>query len=113
MTCRVASASISDRVPAGCTCCHCEAESPVSESSEDYPSDDCLCPNCICEGATLQGSLELPEANTRAAGFGYRSARIERDISIDIVLEFARVTQDCNCRISGRDARIAHHSWLI
>ena len=113
MSCQAATASVNDRVPAGCACCHCEAESPDSESSEDYPGNDCACPNCICEGATLQDSLELPDANTQAASFVHWSAGIERDISVEIVQEFARVTQDCDCRISGRDARIAHHSWLI
>ncbi len=113
MSCHVATASVKDRAPAGCACCHCEAESPVSESPEDYPSDDCLCPNCICAGATLQDSLELPAANTQAGSFGHLSASIERDISVEIVQEFARITQDCDHRTSGRDARIAHHSWLI
>jgi len=113
MSCQVAPANVNDRVPAGCSCCHCEAASPKSESSEDYPSEDCPCPNCICEGATLQDSLDLPDANTQPASFGHWSARIARDISVDIVQKFARIAQNCDCRKSGRDARIAHHSWLI
>ena len=113
MSCHVAAASVKECVPAGCSCCHCETASTKSESSEGYPGDDCPCPNCICEGATLQDGLELPDANTQPASNGHWTARLQRDISVEIVQGFARVTQDCDCRISGRDARIAHHSWLI
>ena len=113
MSCQSATASVNDRVPAGCSCGHCEVESPVSESSEDYPSDDCPCLNCICEGATLQDSLQLPDANTQTVSFGYWSAASERDVTVVIVQEFARETKDHNRYNCGRDARIAHHSWLI
>ena len=113
MSCRAAGAGVNDCVPAGCSCCHCESELPVSDSSEDDPSDHCSCPNCICEGATLQDILELPDANTQAASVGHWSARIERDISVGMVQESAGAAQDWDCRNSGRDARIAHHSWLL
>lgn len=113
MSCQAATASVNGGVPAGCSCCHCKPDSPVSESSEDSPSDDCLCPNCICEGATLRDSLELPGANTQEASFGYWSAASERDVTAVIMQEFARETKDDNRYNCGRDARIAHHSWLI
>lgn len=113
MSCQAATASVNGGVPAGCSCCHYKPDSPVSESSEDSPSDDCLCPNCICEGATLQDSLELPDANTQEASFGYWSAASERDVTAVIMQEFARETKDDNRYNCGRDARIAHHSWLI
>lgn len=113
MSCQGASASVNDCVPARCTCCQCEAESPASKSPEDYPSDDCPCLNCICEGATLQDSLQLPDANTQPASFGHWSARIERDSYVDVIREFARETHSGDRCVSGRDARIAQRSWLI
>ncbi len=113
MSCQLTNASVNDRVPAGCACGHCEVESPASESSEDSPGNDCSCPNCICEGATLQDSVKLPDANRQPGSFGHWSAPIERDISVEIVQDFARVTRDCDYRIAGRDARITYQSWLI
>ena len=118
VSCQAGATSVEDCATVGCCCCHSDTIPPVAESPEncppvDYPGDDCPCPNCICEGATLQDGLELPDANTQPASFGHWSARIERDISVDIAQEFARVTLDCDRLISGRDARIAHHSWLI
>ena len=61
----------------------------------------------------MQASLELPEANTRAAGFSNWSVRIECDIRVDIVRDVTRLIQNCDRRIFGRNARIAQHSWLI
>lgn len=113
MSCQAIAASVKDCVPAGCCCCHCESELPVSDSSEGYPSHQCSCPNCICEGATLQDILELPDANTQAASVGHWLARIELGIRVDMVQESAGAAQDWDRRNSGRGARIAHHSWLL
>ncbi len=113
MSCQPVAASVNDCVPAGCSCCHCESELPVSDSSEDYPNDHCSCPNCICEGATLQDILELPDVNTQAASVGRWLLRIERDINVEMVQESAGAVQDWDRRNSGRGARIAHHSWLL
>lgn len=113
ISCHVATANVKDRVPAGCACCYCEVEPPVLEPVDDYPSNDCACPNCICEGATLEDCLELPDANTQAASFCCWTARIERTISVAIWMESKRRSQDSDCRFAGRDARVAHHSWLI
>jgi hypothetical protein len=116
-SCQSDVASVDVRVPAGCSCCHGDITLPVSDSRDNCPPagaprNDCTCPNCICEGATLQDGLKLPNSNTQPLCFCQWSAEIERDISVAIVLEFARETQDCNRYHSGRDARIAHHSWL-
>lgn len=104
--------------PAGCSCCHCDVSSPISEVTDncppaDAPGNDCTCPNCICEGATLQDSIKLPNAETQQLCFYRGAAEIQLGIIVPVVLEFARETQDC-CRYHcGRDARIAHHCWLI
>ena len=55
----------------------------------------------------------MPNANTLPLCFCHWSAEIEREMGVAIVLEFARETQDGNRHHSGRDARIAHHTWLI
>lgn len=113
MFCQVATASVDDCPPDGCSCCRGEAKTPVSESSEDRPREDCTCPNCICEGATLQDILELPDASKQPASFDHWSAASERDVTVVIVQEFARETKDHNRYNCGRNARIAHQSWLI
>jgi hypothetical protein len=98
----------------GCSCCGgCDTESDAGEKSKDCPDDGCDCGNCICNGAITQNDADV----TAAVDFDFCVflAPIEVLLSSNTSLS-VYPNQDqrhAHRYLSGRDARIAHQSWLI
>lgn len=97
-----------------CCCGGCDTESNTAERSSDCPQDEgCDCGNCICNGAVITNDADIAaEVDPEFVVF---LTPIEVRLSGPISLT-ARVNHDQRCvhrYLSGRDARIAHQSWLI
>jgi hypothetical protein len=98
----------------GCSCCGgCEAEPDDGEKSSDCPDDGCDCGNCICHGAVTQNDVDL--ASAADLDFWVFLSPIEVRLSNDTSLRVSPTHNQLtgNSYLSGRDARIAHQSWLI
>ena len=98
----------------GCSCCGgCEAESDADKKSSDSPGDGCDCGNCICHGAVTQNDADV----IAAVNHDFREflspieVRLSNDTSLRVSSTDNQLTG--NGYLSGRDARIAHQSWLI
>lgn len=111
--CQITAADESDREEIGCLCCQPGATSQAPESSGELPGDDCTCPNCICEGATLESTPQPPEVEAYVIAWISLAIDAPATQSPAVRHPGALDLSDQPHRLAGRDARIAHQSWLL
>ncbi len=102
-----------DRAVTACPCCHDSGNSGKTEIPADAPSEDCSCPNCICEGATIQAGPEIPDHVPQLVCFVDWSVLVNGDVLRTTVQRSRSAGKSPPCSLYGRDALIAHQSWLI
>ncbi len=104
-----------------CSHCHEVPESDSPASNAPAPShNDCDCQACICEGAVVEADAEVPDQSLDAmplfswvppplATHALTGHDTARRIELLMRCSFASSRQ----LLSGRNARLAHQSWLI
>jgi hypothetical protein len=127
LRCLSCSANVADgevSASPACSCCsHCE-DSPNSDlPPSDAPSpreDDCHCQACICEGAVVEAEVEqLSQRLDSKPMFGSAAPIMAtRAIAGHDAARHLEFLMRCSLAspwqiLCGRDARIAHQSWLI
>ncbi|MCM2369179.1 hypothetical protein [Aporhodopirellula aestuarii] len=111
LSCQTNATAGEESAPVACACCsHCE-EVPASDLPEPC-GEECNCQDCICEGAVVETDIELPESDLVVEWV--LPTLVDHDVSARYV-DFAslRSSRSDGQRVSGRDVRIAHQSWLI
>lgn len=110
--CDAAVSGVDECAQSSCSCCQ-DAEQSSTGCPEDCPHGDCSCPNCVCEGATLEDEPTVEESMVQAVDFDVWPSSERSSL---VITE----TQDCICENThclvkqcGRDALIAHQTWLI
>ncbi len=119
----VAASELSAPLPV-CSCCsHCrdtpDSDLPLSNAPSPC-KDDCHCQACICEGAVLEAEIELPDERLDSKPLfssvaPILAARILTRHETARHIEFLMRCSFASSRqlLCGRDALIAHQSWLI
>lgn len=82
--------------------------------------DDCYCQACICEGAVVEAEVELPDLALDSKPLASPLASLlaahtlaGQDTARRLELLMRCSSASTRQLLSGRDARIAHQSWLI
>lgn len=110
-----------DDTAAPATCCcsqHCEpnAESAplnsrTSERSELPCDGECACPGCICDGAVRCGEIEFC-VSTDVVNWLHEVDLVDQSCRGVGAILFRHGPPD-PVRMTGRQVRVAHQSWVI
>jgi len=112
--CQTVSSVDDPQVTVGCSCCSgggTVANEQSSDGPGDCPDDFCDCGSCICNGAVTSNDGEVSAAID--LDFWVFLTPIKDQTSGDMIRRANDKHRTGGAYLSGRDARIAHQSWLI
>lgn len=113
VSCEADVAVVDETISAGCACCSHAADATDSSSPQPREGDECRCQNCLCEGAVFEADVVLPDAGDLILAWQQPFGLCESWVTPPAILVQPQPAPDRCLYLCGRDARIAHQSWLI